>query len=55
MRTESAVTRMSTDRVAMSSIVDRMTDPCENITFSLQSVISVNENHLGADCFDILH
>ena len=33
MRTDHAVTRMSSDQVAMSPIVDRMTDACENITF----------------------
>ena len=31
MRTDRAVTRMSSDRVAMRPIVDRMTDACENI------------------------
>ena len=33
MLTDRAVARMSSDRVAMRSIVDRMTDACENITF----------------------
>ena len=33
MRTDRALTRMSSDRVAMRPIVDRMTDACENITF----------------------
>ena len=31
MRTDLAVTRMSSDRVAMRPIVDRMTNACENI------------------------
>ena len=33
MRTDCAVTRMSSDRVAMRPIVHRMTDAYENITF----------------------
>ena len=33
MRTDRAVTRMRSDRVAMRPIVDRMTDDCKNITF----------------------
>ena len=33
MRTDRTVTRMSSDRAATRSIVDRMTDGCENITF----------------------
>ena len=33
MRTDRSVTRMSSDRVAMRPIVDKMTDACENITF----------------------
>ena len=33
MHTDGAVTRMSSGRVAMRPIVDRMTDACENITF----------------------
>ena len=33
MRTDRALTRMSSDRDAMRSIVDRMTDACENIAF----------------------
>ena len=33
MRTDRAVTRMSSDKVAMRPIVDRMTDACEIITF----------------------
>ena len=33
MVADSAVTRMSSDRVAMRPIVDRMTDTCENITY----------------------
>ena len=32
MHTDHAVTRMSSDRVSMRPIVDRMTDACENIT-----------------------
>ena len=33
MHTDWPVTRMSSDRVAMSPIVHRMTHACENITF----------------------
>ena len=33
MRTDRAVTRMSSNWVAMRPIVDRMADACENITF----------------------
>ena len=33
MRTDRAVTRMSSEPVAMSPIVDWMTDVCKNITF----------------------
>ena len=33
MRTDRTVTRMSSNRVAMKPIVDRMTDACENIPF----------------------
>ena len=33
MHTDRAITRMSSDRVAMRPIVDRMTHACENITF----------------------
>ena len=33
MRTDRAVTRISSEQVAMRSIVDRMTHTCENITF----------------------
>ena len=33
MRTDRAVTRRSSDGVAMRPIVDRMTEVCENITF----------------------
>ena len=33
MRTDRAIIRMSSDRVAMRPIVDRITDACENITF----------------------
>ena len=33
MRTDHAVTRMSSDRVAMRPIVNRMTHACENFTF----------------------
>ena len=33
MRTNRAVTRVSSKPVAMRPIVDRMTDACENITF----------------------
>ena len=33
MRTDCAVTRMSSDQVATMPIVDRMTDAYENITF----------------------
>ena len=32
MRTDGAVTRMSSESVAMRPIVDRMTNDCENIT-----------------------
>ena len=33
MHTDRDLTTMSSDRVAMRPIVDRMTDACENITF----------------------
>ena len=33
MRTDRVVTNMSSDRVAMTPIVNRMTHACENITF----------------------
>ena len=33
MHTDRAITRMSSDQVAMRPIVDRMKDACENITF----------------------
>ena len=33
MHTDHAVTRTSSDRVAVRPIVDRLTDACENITF----------------------
>ena len=33
MHTDRAVTRMSSERVATRTIVDRMTHACENITF----------------------
>ena len=33
MRTDHALARMSSDRVAMRPIVDRMSHACENITF----------------------
>ena len=33
MRTDLTVTRMSSDRVAVRPIVDRITEACENITF----------------------
>ena len=33
MHTDRAATRMSSDRVAMRPIVNRMTHACENITF----------------------
>ena len=33
MRTDRAITRPSSEPVAMRPIVDRMTDACENITF----------------------
>ena len=33
MRTDRAVKRMSSDRVDMRPIVNRMTQACENITF----------------------
>ena len=38
MSTDRAVNRMSSDRVAMSPIVDRMTDTCEKHSPPLRSV-----------------
>ena len=44
MRTNCAVTRMSSDRVAMGPIVDRKTDACENITVKTLPSLAVDNN-----------